>query len=95
MDNIDIDDDDDNSNFWTSYMPPDVSPLGIYLDNVKKQFKKHPLLELEYFTIADEATLQTANNINSDKKYRAFIAVFAGKIRLIDNLRLETSNKRN
>jgi pantoate--beta-alanine ligase len=62
---------------------------------VKKQFKKHPLLELEYFTIADEATLQTANNINSDKKYRAFIAVFAGKIRLIDNLRLETSNKRN
>lgn len=56
---------------------------------VKKQFKKQPLLELEYFTIADEATLQTINNIEPNKKYRAFIAVFAGEIRLIDNLRLK------
>lgn len=55
---------------------------------VEKQFKKHPLLELEYFTIADEATLQTINNIESNDKYRAFIAVYAGEIRLIDNLRL-------
>ena len=56
---------------------------------VKKQFKKHPLLELEYFTIADEKTLQTARIINPNKKYRAFIAVFAGDIRLIDNLKLK------
>ncbi len=55
---------------------------------VKKQFEKHPLLELEYFTIADETTLQTIKNIESNKKYRAFIAVYAGEIRLIDNLRL-------
>ncbi len=56
---------------------------------VKKQFEKHPLLELEYFTIADEKTLQTATIIDSSKKYRAFIAVFAGDIRLIDNIRLK------
>ena len=56
---------------------------------VKKQFKKHPLLELEYFTIADEKTLQTATIINPNKKYRGFIAVFAGDIRLIDNIQLK------
>ncbi|OSY88844.1 pantothenate synthetase [Tenacibaculum holothuriorum] len=56
---------------------------------VNKQFKKHPLLELEYFTIADESTLQTVTNIDPTKKYRAFIAVFAGEIRLIDNMRLK------
>ena len=56
---------------------------------VENQFKKHPLLDLEYFTIAEEKTLQTIKNKESNKKYRAFIAVFAGKIRLIDNIRLK------
>ncbi|CAM1351564.1 pantoate--beta-alanine ligase [Tenacibaculum halocynthiae] len=56
---------------------------------VKKQFKKEPLLELEYFTIADEKTLQTPKKIEAKKKYRAFIAVFAGDIRLIDNVGLK------
>ena len=56
---------------------------------VKNQFKKHPLLELEYFTIAEEKTLETVNIKESNKKYRAFIAVFAGEIRLIDNIRLK------
>ncbi|RLK03282.1 pantoate--beta-alanine ligase [Tenacibaculum discolor] len=58
---------------------------------VEKQFKKHPLLELEYFTIADEETLQTAKEIKENKQYRAFIAVFAGDIRLIDNIRLKNN----
>lgn len=56
---------------------------------VEKQFEKQPLLELEYFTIADEKTLETAENKDAKKKYRAFIAVFAGEIRLIDNIRLK------
>ncbi|TMM30476.1 pantoate--beta-alanine ligase [Polaribacter aestuariivivens] len=55
---------------------------------VQNQFKKQPLLELEYFTIAEEKTLETAETKESNKNYRAFIAVFAGKIRLIDNIRL-------
>ncbi|TYP99964.1 pantothenate synthetase [Tenacibaculum adriaticum] len=54
---------------------------------VKKQFNKHPLLELEYFTIADEETLETVDVINLSADYRGFIAVFAGDIRLIDNIR--------
>lgn len=54
---------------------------------VVRQFDKHPLLKLEYFTIADEKTLKTSNKIKENKKYRGFIAVFAGDIRLIDNIR--------
>ena len=54
---------------------------------VLKQFEKNPLLELEYFTIAEEETLETAKDINPNKEYRGFIAVYAGKIRLIDNIR--------
>lgn len=56
---------------------------------VENQFKKEPLLELEYFTIANEKTLETLKNKEADKKYRAFIAVFAGEIRLIDNIQLK------
>jgi len=53
---------------------------------VESQFKDHPLFELEYFTIADEATLKSASKIFPKKEYRAFIAVFVGSVRLIDNL---------
>ncbi|QTD36552.1 pantoate--beta-alanine ligase [Polaribacter batillariae] len=63
-----------------------VSEINEWVEN---QFKKQPLLELEYFTIAEEKTLETAQIKESNKKYRAFIAVFAGKIRLIDNIRLK------
>jgi pantoate--beta-alanine ligase len=55
---------------------------------VENEFKKEPLLELEYFEIADEDSLQTLKRKKSKQKYRAFIAVFAGKIRLIDNISL-------
>ncbi|MFZ3574440.1 pantoate--beta-alanine ligase [Tenacibaculum finnmarkense] len=56
---------------------------------VVKKFKKHPLLRLEYFTIASEETLKTVKIKAENEKYRAFIAVFAGDIRLIDNIRLK------
>ncbi len=55
---------------------------------VVNQFANHELLELEYFTIADEATLKTVKRKSKNKQYRAFIAVYAGKIRLIDNIAL-------
>ncbi|MEE9350362.1 MAG: pantoate--beta-alanine ligase [Flavobacteriaceae bacterium] len=53
---------------------------------VEKKFKKHPLLKLEYFTIANEKTLKTVQKKQKNEKYRGFLAVFAGKIRLIDNI---------
>ena len=55
---------------------------------VIKTFEKHPHFELEYFQIADEATLIPCLRKSSEKKYRAFIAVFVNKIRLIDTISL-------
>ena len=55
---------------------------------VRKQFAKNTLLELEYFTIADVETLKPIKRKSKKKKYRAFIAVYAGDVRLIDNIAL-------
>lgn len=55
---------------------------------VEKQFKKQRLLELEYFIIADTKTLKTVKRKSIKNTYRAFIAVYAGDIRLIDNIAL-------
>lgn len=55
---------------------------------VEKQFSEHKLLKLEYFLIADIKTLKQTKRKSKHKKYRAFIAVFAGDIRLIDNIAL-------
>lgn len=55
---------------------------------VSSQFEQHPLFELEYFSIADEQTLKTIEKISPNKNHRAFIAVYVGSIRLIDNLSL-------
>ncbi|WP_372938546.1 pantoate--beta-alanine ligase [Seonamhaeicola sp.] len=55
---------------------------------VESQFAKQPLLKLEYFIIADEATLKTVKRKLNKKTYRAFIAVYADDIRLIDNIAL-------
>lgn len=57
-------------------------------DWVKSEFEQHPLFDLEYFEIADENTLTPALKIQNNQKYRAFIAVYADGVRLIDNLRL-------
>jgi len=63
---------------------------------IEEAFVKHPTLQLEYITISNEATLlpvsksltKKTDKLKSDQKYRAFIAVFAGDIRLIDNIAL-------
>ena len=55
---------------------------------VEKEFEKQPLLNLEYFTIADEKTLKNIEKKDEKTQYRAFIAVFAGEIRLIDNIQI-------
>lgn len=49
-------------------------------------FKNNLDFELEYFEIADEATLKSCFRKNKNKKYRAFIAVFINNIRLIDTI---------
>lgn len=58
------------------------------LEWVRKEFAKHELLKLEYFIIADTKTLKPVKRKLNKKNYRAFIAVYADDIRLIDNIAL-------
>ncbi len=57
-------------------------------ERVKKAFENNPYFKLEYFEIADVDTLKSVARKTRNKKYRAFIAVFADDIRLIDTLAL-------
>ncbi len=57
-------------------------------DWVVKEFAKHKLLELEYFIIADVQTLKKIKRKSGKITCRAFIAVYADEIRLIDNIAL-------
>lgn len=62
------------------------------LNQLAKQRFKESEIELEYFEIADEKTLKTVKQKSKGKIYRAFIAAFAGEVRLIDNMRLGVFN---
>ncbi len=57
-------------------------------DLVENRFTNHPILNLEYFEIADVKTLKTAREKRENTTYRAFIAIFVGGVRLIDNIAL-------
>lgn len=62
-----------------------IEELG---NHVHKIFLSNKSLNLDYFKITDEKTLSVVKSISKDKKYRAFIAAYAGEIRLIDNISL-------
>ena len=55
---------------------------------IENQYQQQPLLELEYFTIANQTTLKPVKRKRSNTNYRAFIAMYAGDVRVIDNLAL-------
>ncbi len=55
---------------------------------VKNQFNKHPVFTLEYFEIANAKTLKPVKRKHKNVPYRAFIAVYADGVRLIDNIAL-------
>jgi pantoate--beta-alanine ligase len=55
---------------------------------VENEFLKNTYFKLEYFEIADEATLKSSAIKEHHKKYRAFIAVFMNDVRLIDTISL-------
>ncbi len=57
-------------------------------DWVSEQLNNSSELELEYFEIANTSNLKSIEQKQKDIEYRAFIAVFAGEIRLIDNIAL-------
>ncbi len=57
-------------------------------EGVVSIFAEDPLFELAYFEIMDEATLTPQIQKQNKTKYRAFIAVYADGVRLIDNMAL-------
>ncbi len=57
-------------------------------NRVKEIFEKERGMVMEYFKIADEETLKETDFFYKDKSYRAFIVVFVGDVRLIDNIHL-------
>ena len=56
---------------------------------LKNEFKNDVDLDLEYFEISNPTTLQATTNWSECDRHIACIAVFAGEIRLIDNIMLE------
>ena len=58
------------------------------LEWVEKKFQEHPEFDLEYITITDVDTLTSIQKKEKNIKYRAFIAVYAENVRLIDNIAL-------
>jgi pantoate--beta-alanine ligase len=57
-------------------------------DWVRKEFQDNEDLQLEYFEITDVETLTPTKKKIENIKYRAFIAVYAENVRLIDNIAL-------
>ena len=55
---------------------------------VENEFEKNLTFELEYFEIANIETLKSTKRKSKKSTYRAFIAAFAGDVRLIDNIAL-------
>ncbi|MDL2231191.1 pantoate--beta-alanine ligase [Porphyromonadaceae bacterium OttesenSCG-928-L07] len=54
------------------------------------EINKNPYLEVEYVEIVDAKTLQVVENWEEERKTVICVAVYAGKIRLIDNIVLES-----
>ncbi len=63
------------------------------VEEIKKRvqhiFEKQRGMELEYFIIANEEDLKETDFFYKDKSFRAFIVVYVGDVRLIDNIHLD------
>jgi pantoate--beta-alanine ligase len=53
---------------------------------VKKQIELFPLMKLDYFEVCDQNTLEILSETAPPANFVMLIALFVGKIRLIDNL---------
>ncbi|AZA92473.1 Pantothenate synthetase [Chryseobacterium nakagawai] len=58
-------------------------------ERVTDIFDNQKGMQLEYFLIADENTLQETDFFYKDRKFRAFIVVVVDGVRLIDNMHLD------
>lgn len=68
-------------------MAPDFTP-GKIKEKVSQAFSLNDELELEYFDLVDNEMLQPISGFNPEMSCTACIAVYAGEIRLIDNVQI-------
>lgn len=68
----------------TSKQQGDVAEIKNF---VESEIAKIPEFKLDYFEIADDATLQTVHSLNDASGVMGFITVYVGEVRLIDNIR--------
>ncbi len=59
-------------------------------DYFKEAVELSPLLKIEYVEFADESTLEPIDQKLDKQQVRLFVAVLAGDIRLIDNLKINS-----
>jgi len=59
-------------------------------DWVVRTINDNPFLQVEYFEIVDETSLKAISNWDNTSNKRGCIAVFAGNVRLIDNIRFNS-----
>ena len=53
---------------------------------ITKNINKSPFLTVEYFEIVDDINLQPVKNWDEENTKVGCVAVFCGKVRLIDNI---------
>ncbi len=68
----------------TSKMMVDVPQIKRY---VEMEIDKVPEFRLDYFEVADDATLQSVKTLEEASGVMGFIALYVGDVRLIDNVR--------
>jgi len=61
-------------------------------NRIKNQIDGTGLLVTEYVEFADETTLKPVETFDNDLHIRCFLAVQAGEVRLIDNLKVKSRN---
>lgn len=65
-----------------------MKSVSILKEEVKTKFTHKEGLELEYFEVVNVKNLSAFSRKRKNQKYRAFLAVYAGDVRLIDNIAL-------
>lgn len=58
------------------------------IKQARSGLEAHPEMKIEYVQIVDEATLLRVHAMDDAENIRAFIALFLGDVRLIDNMKL-------
>lgn len=70
-----------------------LKEAGKSIDEIRqfviKKFNQNPICKLDYYEICNASTLSPLDSLNKGVKSISLIAVFVGKIRLIDNLALD------